>query len=275
MSGRKAFPYLLLVVGSACFVMPLLIMLLTSVKPSGEVMAIPPRLLPSELRWDNYSEAFKIVDFKRHYLNSIFVVSCCVVGNVLTAALCAFGFARLRAPGRDKLFMLFLATIMLPPQVTMVPVFIMFSKLGWVNSYKPLIIPAFLSGGAFNVFLLRQFFMTIPRELEEAAEIDGCSRFGIFWRIFVPLSRPALITVGIFAFMTNWNDFISPLIYLHDQEKYTLALSLNLFKGMLVSKTPWGPLMAASAMMILPLVVLFFALQRYFVQGVTVTGLKS
>jgi multiple sugar transport system permease protein len=267
--------HLLLMGGSAIFLFPLLWMVTTSLKPSNEIFSVPPTIIPSVFKWSNYSEAFQIVPFGRHYLNTVFVVTICVIGNVFTAALCAYGFARLRARGRDVIFALFLATMMLPPQVTMIPIFILFQKLGWINTYWPLIIPAFLGGGAFNVFLLRQFFMSIPRDLEEAGLIDGCSRFMIFWRIFLPLSRPALLTVTIFAFMWHWNDFISPLIYLHDQDKYTLALSLNLFKGMYITRTPWGPLMAASTMMILPVIALFFALQRYFVEGIAMTGIKG
>jgi multiple sugar transport system permease protein len=271
----RGLVHLLLMGGSLIFLFPLLWMVTTSLKPAGEIFSVPPTLIPSVFQWSNYVEAFQIVPFGRHYLNTVFVVSVCVIGNVFTAALCAYGFARLRARGRDVIFALFLATMMLPPQVTMIPVFILFQKLGWINTYWPLIIPAFLGGGAFNVFLLRQFFLTIPRDLEEAGLIDGCSRFMIFWRIFLPLSRPALLTVTIFAFMWHWNDFISPLIYLHDQEKYTLALSLNLFKGMYITRTPWGPLMAASTMMVIPVIALFFALQRYFVEGIALTGIKG
>ena len=265
----------MLVAASVVFLFPLLWMVSTSLKPPAEIFAVPPTLIPSEFRWSNYAAAFQEVSFARHYLNTISIVTIAVTGNAVTAAMCAYGFARLAAPGRDRVFAVFLATMMLPPQATMIPVFLFFQKLGWIDTYYPLLVPAFLSGGAFNVFLLRQSFLTIPKDLEEAGLIDGCSRLGILWRIIVPLSRPALVTVCIFAFMWHWNDFITPLVYLHDQEKFTLALSLNLFKGMYVARTPWGPLMAASTMVVAPVIVLFSVLQRHFVQGITLTGLKG
>ncbi len=272
---RRALTHVVLLAGAVVFVFPLLWMVSTSLKQGAEIFSTPPTLIPSVFEWNNYSAAFDIVPFGRHYLNSVVIVSVCVFGNVLTAAMCAYGFARLRAPGRNWIFGVFLATMMLPPQVMMIPLFIGFQKIGWIDTWKPLIVPAFLSGGAFNVFLLRQFFMTIPRDLEEAGLIDGCSRIAIFARIILPLSRPALVTIAIFSFMYHWNDFLTPLIYLHDQDKYTLALSLNLFKGMYITKTPWGPLMAASVMMVAPVVALFFALQRHFVEGIALTGLKG
>ncbi len=273
---RRILIHLVLLSGAVVFLFPLIWMLSTSLKPPDEIFSIPPKLIPSTFVWENYTKrVFEIVPYGRHYLNSIIIVSISVFANVLTAAMCAYGFARLRAPGRDWIFGVFLATMMLPPQVMMIPLFIGFQKIGWINTWKPLIVPAFLSGGAFNVFLLRQFFMTIPRDLEEAGLIDGCGRITIFARIIVPLSRPALVTIAIFSFMYHWNDFLTPLIYLHDQDKYTLSLSLNLFKGMYISRTPWGPLMAASVMMVAPVIALFFAVQRHFVEGITLTGLKG
>jgi multiple sugar transport system permease protein len=164
---------------------------------------------------------------------------------------------------------------MLPPQVTMIPVFMLFQKLGWVNTFKPLIIPAYLGGDAFSIFLLRQFFLTLPRDLEEAAIVDGSSRFRIFWQIILPLSKPALLTVMLFSFLWMWNDFMGPLIYLHDIEKFTLAIGLNLFRGMYTIKTPWGPLMAASTIMTFPIIILFFFSQRYFIRGIALTGIKT
>lgn len=275
MKPRPLVVSAMLMAGSLSFLFPLFWMVSTSLKTTEEILAFPPPLLPARLVWANYAEAFTIVPLLRFFLNSLFVVGMCVVGNVATAAMCAFGFARLRAPGKEALFALYLATMMLPAQVTMIPVFVLFQKLGWLDTYYPLIVPAYMGGGAFNVFLLRQFFLKLPRDLEEAALIDGCGWFRIFFTISLPLAKPALMTVAIFAFMYHWNDFINPLIYLHDQDKYTLALGLNLFKGLYVQKTPWGPLMAASTLAVVPVVLMFLVLQRYFVEGVALSGIKE
>jgi multiple sugar transport system permease protein len=266
---------LLLVVLAMLFLFPMIWMVATSLKSPEEIQGSPMALLSGSLFWDNYRRAFEFVPLATFFKNSLFLVVICTAANVASATLAAFGFARLKAPGRDWLFLLFLSTMMLPPQVTMIPVFLLFQKLGLINTYYPLIIPALLTGGAFNVFLLRQFFLSLPRDLEEAALIDGCSFFGVFWSIVLPLSKPAIITVGIFSLMFHWNDFLNPLIYLHDQDLYTLALGLNLFKGTYIANTPWGPLMAASTLTVLPIIVLFFALQRYFVEGITLSGLKA
>ena len=162
-----------------------------------------------------------------------------------------------------------------PGAVTMIPVFMLFEKLGWINSFKPLIVPAWLGGGAFSIFLLRQFFLSLPREVEEAARIDGAGELQIFWHIVLPLSKPALVTVAVFSFLYNWNDFMGPLIYLHDTDKYNLALGLNLFRGQYLDRLPWGPLMAASVMMVVPMVIVFFMAQKYFVRGVSLAGVKG
>ena len=196
-----------------------------------------------------------------------------MVGTLLSSSIVAYGFARLRARGRDVLFMILLSTMMIPPQVTMIPVFALFKLLNWTDTFKPLIIPNFF-GGAFFIFLLRQFYMTIPIELDDAAKIDGCSYLGIFSRIILPLTKPALATVAIFSFMWSWNDFMDPLIYLNSRDKLTLTLALNRFTGM-YGMTAWNLLMAASLVVALPCFVLFFFAQRYFIQGIVVTGLKG
>ena len=198
------------------------------------------------------------------------------IAILLTASLCGYGFARIDFPGRNFWFGIALATMMLPYYVTMVPQFILFSRLGWMDGYLPLTVPFFFGGGAFNVFLFRQFFRTIPEDLSDAARIDGCSEFGIYWRIFVPLSTAVFITVAIFTFMASWNDFIGPLLYINSPEKFTIALGLATYRSMMgVGRTRWDLLMAASVAMTIPIVLLFFILQRYFIKGVVMSGIKG
>jgi multiple sugar transport system permease protein len=196
-----------------------------------------------------------------------------VIAVVFTSSLCAYGFARIRFRGRNFWFGIVIATILLPNVILLVPQFIIFTQLGWIDTINPLVIPLFFGGGAFNIFLLRQFFRTIPEELADAARIDGCSEFGIYWRIMLPLSRPALITVGIFTFLTSWNDLLNPIIYLRTPENFTIAVGLALFRSNL--NTRWELLMAASTVTILPVVLLFFIAQRYFVRGIVMTGLRG
>jgi ABC-type glycerol-3-phosphate transport system permease component len=212
--------------------------------------------------------------FGRFFLNSLLIVVSTVAGATMSAALCAYGFARLRFRGRDPLFLLLLSTMMIPGQVTMIPVYIMFKELHWINTYLPLIVPAWFGGGAFSIFLLRQFFQSIPFEMEEAARIDGAGPLGTWWRIILPLSLPALATVAIFTFMGGWNDFMGPLIYLNDTDKFTLALGLNLFKGQYGTDTP-HLMMAATLVVLAPVLLLFFFAQKHFIQGIVVSGVKG
>ncbi len=271
--AMTALIYLVLVTGSGVVLTPFLWMLSTSLKSYDQV--VTPRIvwLPRPVVWSNYARALEFIPFWRYLGNTALVTSTCVIGALSASALVAYGFAKLRAPGRDALFGVLLASMMLPGQVTMIPVFVLFQKLGWYNSLKALTIPAFLGGGAFNVFLLRQFYMTIPNELCDAAKIDGCSNFGILLRVVAPLSKPALTAVGVFIFVANWTDFFSPLIYLSDQERYTLALGLRLFQSL--HSTEYSLLMAASIVFSLPILIIFFAAQRYFIEGVTLTGMKG
>ncbi len=210
--------------------------------------------------------------FHLYLRNTLLVTGLAILGGTLSSSLVAYAFARLRAPGRDSLFILVLATIMLPAQVTMIPLFIIFRGLGWYDTLLPLIVPAFF-GSAFYIFLMRQFFLTIPAELEDAAKIDGCGAFRTYWQVFLPLSKPVLVTVIVFSFVAHWNDFMTPLIYLNSVEKRTLALGLATFQD------AWGvdivSLMAASTVVLIPVLVIFFLAQRYFVQGVVMTGLKG
>ncbi|PLT28801.1 carbohydrate ABC transporter permease [Peribacillus deserti] len=264
--------YTLLIVLSAVFIFPFLWLIGTSLKPENEAMTFPPTLIPKVWDFANYKDVFTIVSFGKYYLNSIIVSFFVVLGTVLSSTVVAYGFARIKGKGRNFWFVILLGTMMLPPQVTMIPVYMIFSKLGWINTFLPLIVPSFF-GSAYFIFLLRQFFKTIPKELEESAYLDGCGTFGIFWRIVLPLSVPSVITVALLSFMWTWNDFLYPLIYLNDDAKYTLALGILQFKGALLIE--WGPMMAASVLIILPLIILFFVGQKYFVQGIATTGGKG
>jgi multiple sugar transport system permease protein len=267
---HKIFVYGLLLVGSILFIMPFLWMVSTSFKPSNEVFTYPPSFLPSSFQWQNYPQGWTTLPFTTFLRNSLIVTGANVLGNLLSCSLVAFGFARLRARGRDLLFLLVLATMMIPYEVTMVPRFILFKELGWVNSLRPLIAPAWF-GYPFFIFLLRQFFMSIPHELDEAAHMDGASNVRVFWNIILPLSKPALGTVAIFAFIGNWNNFLDPLVYLRSQDLFTIALGLNLFRGEYV--TVVNQLMAVSILALLPILIVFFFAQKIFVQGITLSGM--
>lgn len=247
----------------------------------GPVLTVPSEDLRPDLRaaalWSNYSDALRFLPPEynrglRPLWNTIYVTLLVIVGTVLSSSMVAFSFARLRWPGRDLLFVVLLATMMIPPAVTMLPVFLIFRTLNWVDTLKPLWVPA-LFGGAFNVFLLRQFFMTIPNDLEDAAKIDGCGYFTIYWKIMLPLIKPALAAITIFAFMSSWNNFMGPLIYISSPEKMTLAYALQLFQGTYGGEP--AMMMAAATLVMLPVLAVFFFTQRYMIEGVTLTGLKQ
>ncbi|MCL4860089.1 MAG: carbohydrate ABC transporter permease [Caldilineaceae bacterium] len=252
---------------------PLLWLISSSLKDQARIFIYPPQWIPDPVRWDNYSRVFEQIPFLRFYWNTIVVTGLAVVGQLLSASLVAFGFARLRFPGRDALFLILLSTIMIPYHVTLIPTFVLFRILGWLDTYAPLILPYWLGGGAFYIFLLRQFYMRLPIELDDAARIDGASTLGIYWRIILPQAMPALGVVAIFTFLNHWNDFFNPLIYLNTTEKYTLALGINLFRG--YQTTQWNLLMAASVMVTAPCILLYALAQRYFIQGIVFTGLKG
>ncbi|HEY8741757.1 MAG TPA: carbohydrate ABC transporter permease [Chloroflexota bacterium] len=264
---------LIIAAGAVAVVFPLLWMLSTSLKAAGQVLLQPPQWVPATPQWQNYPQALDSMHWTVVYRNSAIVSLSAVLGEILSASLVAFAFARLRTPGRSVLFMLVLATLMLPQQVLLIPQFILFKHLGWIDTLLPLIVPTFFAG-PFNVFLLRQFFLSIPSEMDDAARMDGCGYFGLYWRILLPLSRPALGVVAIFTFLGNWNDFLKPLIYLNTQGHYTVALALQNFTAD-YGMTPWNLLMAASLMALLPCIGLFFLAQRYFIQGVVITGVKG
>jgi ABC-type glycerol-3-phosphate transport system permease component len=270
--ANRVAVYALLFLGCFAFGVPLLWMLSTSLKTPAAIMARPPQWIPSPAVWRNYSEALTVMPFNLFLRNTVFITFFGMVGTVLSCALVAYGFARLGFHGRDFWFVVLLSTMMLPGQVTMIPVFMIFRTLGWINTFKPLIVPSFFAD-AFFVFLLRQFYMTIPRELDDAATVDGCSRFGILWRIHIHLMKPALAAVTVFAFINGWNDFMGPLIYLTDEKMMTLAVGLNLFRGQYYSYLNY--MMAASTATLMPVLVVFFLAQKYFIQGITLTGIKG
>ena len=247
-------------------------MLSTSLKTTDETAAIPVKWIPSALQWQNYPDALGALPFALYFRNTAIITFTSLLGTLLSAALVSYGFARLRAPGRDLLFLLVLSTLILPAQVTLIPQFIMFTKLHWVNTFAPLIVPNFF-GSAFNIFLLRQFFMTVPKEMDEAAIMDGASWFQVWYRIMLPLSLPALGIIAIFQFIYSWNDFFDQLIYLNNNDVWTVAMGLQGFTAS-YGGTAWNLLMAASLVAVLPCIVLFFLAQRYFVQGIVVSGVK-
>jgi multiple sugar transport system permease protein len=255
---------------------PILWMISSSLKPESEIFQNAASLIPSILQWENYIggwEGFGRVDFGVFFTNSVIVSGMVVIGSLFSASLVAFGFARLDFKFKKTLFACLLATVMLPMQVTLIPQYILFHYLGWVNTFYPLIVPAFIGGVPFFIFLMIQFIRGIPKELDEAAVIDGCSTYGIFWRIVLPLTKPALVTVAIFSFMWSWDDFFSALIYLNRPELYTVALALANFMDS-SDATAWGPLLAMSSLSLLPQFILFLFFQKYLVQGIATTGLK-
>lgn len=255
------------------FAIPFVWSLSTSLKVDKQVFAYPPEWMPRPVQWGNYVNALVNLPFGRFFLNTAIITGTCLVGDVVISIVVAYGFARLRFPGRDILFMLLLASMMLPSQVTLIPVFIIFRSLGWINTFYPLVVPSFF-GNAFYIFLLRQFFLTIPDDLEAAAEIDGASTPQILWRIVVPLAGPAIATVCVFSFMFHWQDFFTPLIYINSTELYTISLGLQLFR-MGYGGTIWNQMMAASIVSCIPSLILFFTAQRYFISGIVMTGIKE
>jgi len=270
---RAALRYALLGAVALVMVGPFLWMVATSMMDQADIFRYPPRFLPAEFTLRNYRAIMDVLPLGRMILNSFTIALSATVGQVLSCALAAYAFARMKFRGQSAIYFVLLATMMIPPQVTMIPVFLIMRFLGWIDTLTALIVPAFF-GGAFGTFLLRQFFATIPQDLEDAARIDGCGRFRIFWRIVLPLSRPALITLALFTFMAYWNDLLGPVIYLSSVEKATLTIGLaNLQSGIMTTR--YDLLMAGSVLSVLPILVLFAMGQRWFVRGITMTGLKE
>jgi ABC-type glycerol-3-phosphate transport system permease component len=264
----------LLLIGGIIILFPFFWMISTSLKKQWDVYQFPPVWIPNPPQWQNYVQALSVYPFYLYVINTMRIVILTCLGTALSCSLAAYGFARLRAPGRDVMFVIFLSAMMLPYTVTMIPMFMVFNSLKWVNSFKPLIVPAFF-GNIFYIFLLRQFFLTIPRELEDAARIDGCSSFMIYWRILLPLSTPALATVMIFQFMDSWNDFLGPLIYLSDESNRTVALALAFFQGSARIGPQMHLMMAVAFVALIPPLLLFFFAQRLFIQGIVFSGVKG
>lgn len=270
---------LLIIPLALLFLAPFYWMVSTSLKDPRYVYLFPPQWIPDPMRFDNYARVLERMPFGLYAWNTIKITALALIGHLLSASMVAYGFARLRFPGRDVLFILLLSTIMLPTQVTLIPTFLIFRTLGWVDTINPLFVPDWLGGAPFSVFLLRQFITTLPHDLDDAAKIDGCSFFGIYWRIILPLIKPALATVAIFVFLANWNDFYYAVIYLNSRENWTLSLGLNFLRRV---SGLGGPsfvemeiVMAASVMIMLPCLIVFFLAQRVFVQGIVFSGLKG
>lgn len=270
--ARVILVYLVVLVAAAVFLVPFLWVVSASLMSPSEIVAIPPRWLPSRPIWQNYLVGWQQLPFTLFFRNTILITGVATAGTLLSSSIVAFGFGRLRGIGRDFLFLLLISTMLLPSEVTFIPLFILFNHLRWVDTFLPLTVPYWF-GTPFYIFLLRQFIMTIPRELDDAAKIDGCSTFGIYWRIVMPLCGPALATVAIFSVVANWNDFLGPLIYLNNIDLYTIALGLQMFKGSYLNEI--GPLMAMTIVATVPVLLLFGFTQRYFVAGVTLTGIKG
>ena len=280
----RVVTYSALVFISAIYFLPMWWMLITSFKTLKETFSFPPTFFPRTFTMEGYVNAWEYMDWPQHFLNTMTIVVGALGGILLTSSLCAYGFARLRFPGRDLVFVIMLASMMLPQQVTIIPTYLVFHRLGWLDSFKPLIIPAWFGGGAFNIFLLRQFFSSIPQDLVDAARIDGCTRLGTWWRVMLPLSKPALTAVTVFVIQGQWNDFFGPLIYINSKSKLTLALALNTFQAVAGSAAAnaayqdislYTALMAAATVVTLPIILLFIVAQKYFVEGIQMTGIKA
>ncbi len=276
MTGRvlsRIALYFVLILGACIVTIPFIWTVSTALKTPEQVYLLPPRWIPSPISFANFAKAWTALPFALFLRNTMFVTGMCLIGQLFSASLVAYGFARFKFTGKTALFYMLLGTMMLPGQVTMIPTFLIWRNFRLIDTFYPLIVPAYLGGGAFTIFLLRQFFMSIPRDLDEAAMIDGCSYFGIWWRIILPLSKPALTTVVIFSFLSHWDEFMGPLIYLQSMEKYTVSIGLRLFQDQYGAQLDL--LMAASLIHILPCIILFFVAQRYFIKGIVMSGIKG
>ncbi|CAH0117910.1 MULTISPECIES: carbohydrate ABC transporter permease [unclassified Paenibacillus] len=267
--------FLILLVCTVAMLSPLFFMVSTSLKTTKEMLRFPPTWIPEVFAWDNFRTLFtnEEIKFGILYKNSLIIAISSVIGTVMSSALVAYGFARFRAKGKQILFMLMISTMMLPYPAIMIPQFILFSELGWMDTFLPLIVPAFF-GSAYQIFLLRQFFSTLPNELYDSGKIDGCSEFRMFWNIALPLSGPAIATVAIFTFIWTWNDLLAPVLYLSSQEKFTLPIGMAAMISSKFRISPWNLLMCASILTVLPIIVLFSVAQKRFTEGIVLTGIK-
>lgn len=268
---RRVLLYIVLILIAVIMVVPFLWMLSTSLKTQYDAVKIPPVWIPDPPQWENYVKLFTEQPMFQFMLNTIKIVFFVVLGQLFFSSLAAYSFARISFKGRNVVFFFYIATLMVPGQVTMIPTYLMFAKAGLTDNHLALILPAFFS--AFGVFLLRQFFMSLPRELEEAAEIDGCNPFMTYWRIMLPLVVPAMLTLGVFTLMNTWNDYMGPLIYLSSPEKYTMTLGIAYFKG--VYTTQWNLVMAGSIVSVVPILIAYLCSQKYFIEGIAFSGVKG
>ena len=267
--SKKMLSYVLMTIIGIILLIPLLWMVFTSLKPMEEIVRYPPTFFPEKIVWENYLDTIAAFPFWRYARNTLFITVLVVIGNVLSNSFIAYGFAKLDFPGKKLMFALVLSTMMIPGFVTMIPQYVLFSKIGWVGTYLPLIVPSFF-GNAFNIFLMRQFYLSINNEFIEAAEIDGANHLYIWSHLMLPLTKPALITIAINSFNAAWNDFLGPLLYIQDQEKYTLQIGLQVFQNQ--ATTQWNYLMAGATLVLIPTILLFFFAQRYFIEGMDLTG---
>lgn len=270
---KRLFLYIIMIVLSAIFMVPLAWMLSTSLKTQGQVFAHPPIWIPRPIMWQNYVEVLTVAPIIRWLSNTFIVTVSATLGTLISSSMVGFGFARLRFPGRGFLFGLLLATMMLPGIVTMIPTFILFKTINWLDTFLPLIVPSYFGGGAYNIFLVRQFYLTIPTDFDDAARIDGANNWTIWLRIMLPLNAPVLTAIGIFSFVGHWNEFMGPLIYLFSEEKKTLALGLRAFVDPYLASYHLN--MAAAFYLTLPMIIIFFFGQRYFLKGVVMTGITG
>jgi multiple sugar transport system permease protein len=268
----KSIAYVVCTFVAVAYIFPLYWMVVTALKTDAEVFLTPPTFVPRDPQWGNFIASTQYIPFWLYMYNTLVICVLRIIGTVVSCALIAYGFARVRWPGRNLVFLIYLSTIMLPGQVTMIPLYIVYRQFGWIGTFWPIVLPAFF-GNVLYVFLLRQFLMTIPNELSDAARIDGANELGIFWRIMVPLLKPALATVALFTFVISYTDFLGPLIYLTEQNQWTISLGLKMFQNMYGLQ--WQLMMAASAITMIPMVILFFFTQRTFIEGITLTGIKG
>lgn len=269
---RRLLIYVFLFLFALCFLLPFFFLLTGSFKTSSELFSVPFHWLPKQWTFSNYRQVFTNIPFFRYLKNTMIIVVANIVGALISNSLIGYGFARLRWPGRDKVFMIVIATMILPYQVTLIPVYLMYTKIRWVGTFLPLIVPGFF-GNAFFIFLMRQFLVGIPKEITESARIDGANEFTIFLRLMMPISKPVLATVAIMSFMNSWKDFLGPLVFLGDDKLYTLSLAASMLRSNL--NPNWELLLALGVVMVLPVLILFFVLQKYFIQGITMSGIKG
>lgn len=273
-SSSAVAVYVILIAGAVLSIVPFFWLIRSSFMDMIEIYIMPPLWWSRHPTCDNFRNVFMAdVPFLKYFLNTIKIVIPVIIGTVTSSSLAAYGFARFDFPFRKGWFAICISSMLIPGAVTMIPGFLIWQKLGAINTYWPLIFPSFMGGGAFNIFLFRQFFLTLPRSLDEAATLDGCGPFRIYWQILLPLIGPVCITVVLFTFMGTWNDFFGPMLYLYDMDKYTVSLGLQLFSS--AYGTHAGAVMAGTLVMTLPTVIIFFIGQRYFVQGIVTTGIKA